>query len=254
MTTDGPGEHGRHRDWLAHEDEDEDDDLGRAFGPDTASVPVRTTPQRVRSWSLLLAGLVVVGIVIIVALGMIVGGVQNGVGGVFPRPQAALDRFAAQARSMEHVSSVQSADPTKTSFASYDVTARVSAATTLDQTEQTRLLDDLSSAAGAASGNGVDVWAVVDLGTADVGVSPSRERTEQRLVVARALAGTAGVQQVRCLWAAHDEGRSDEPADQTVSVETAPSGVDVEAVRTQVTDTVHRVFPDATVEVRAATG
>lgn len=252
MSTDDTGEHGRHRDWFAQEDED--DDLGRAFGPDTASVPVRTTPQRVRSWSLLLVGVVVVGIVIVVALGMIVGGVQSGVGGVFPRPQAALDRFVAQARSMEHVTAVQGAGPTKTSFASYDVTARVSADTTLDQAEQARLLDDLSGAADATGGNGVDVWAVVDLGSADVGVSASRERTQQRLVVARALAGTAGVQQVRCMWAAHDEGRSDEPADQAVSVETAPTGVDVEAVRTQVTDAVHRVFPAATVEVSAAKG
>ena len=76
MSADGSGEHGRHGGWLA--DEDEDDDLGRAFGPDTASVPTRTTPQRVRSWSLLLAGVVVVAIVIVVVLGAITGRVQDG--------------------------------------------------------------------------------------------------------------------------------------------------------------------------------
>ncbi|MCJ1713942.1 hypothetical protein [Curtobacterium sp. VKM Ac-2922] len=252
MSTDRPGGQDDRRDWRTHEDED--DDLGRAFGPDTASVPVRTTPQRVRSWSLLLAGVVVVGIVIVVALSMIVGSVQDGVGGVFPRPQAALDRFVTQARSIEYVTAATGDDPTKTSFASYDVTARVSADATIGPDAKTLLFDQLSAAAGATTGNGVTVWAVVDLGTADVGVSPSRERTEQRLAVARTLASTAGVQQVSCVWAAHDAGRSDDPADQRVTVETAPTGVDVEAVRTQVTDAVHRVFPAATIEVSAAKG
>lgn len=250
MTTDGPGEHGRHRDWLAQEDED--DDLGRAFGPDTASVPVRTTPQRVRSWSLLLVGLVVVAVVIVVALGMIVGGVQNGVGGVFPRPQAAGDRFVTQAQTMDHVTAASADEPTKTSFASYDVTARVSAETTVDPTAQTALVDQLSASAAATSGNGVTIWAVLDLGTADVGVSRSRERTEQRLSVAQAVTGTAGVQQVRCVWVASDTGRADEPADQRVTVVAGPTGVDVEAVRAQVTDAVHRVFPAAEIQVTAA--
>lgn len=251
MSTDGTGEHGRHRDWLAQDDED--DDLGRAFGPDTASVPVRTTPQRVRSWSLLLAGLVVVGIVIVVALGSIVGSVQNGVGGVFPRPQAASDRFVARAAALDGVTQARGADPVKTSFASYDVTATVTASPTLDDTARTTLVEQLTAAADDTSGNGVHVWAVADLGALDVGISSSADRTTQRLTLARELGGIGGVQRVRCLWGDRDAGRSDEPADQSVTVETAPTGVDVAAVQTQVTDAVHRVFPDAAVQVTAAT-
>lgn len=250
MGADGPGEHGRHRGWLA--DEDEDDDLGRAFGPDTASVPTRTTPQRVRSWSLLLAGVVVVAIVIVVVLGTITGRVQDGIGGMFPRPQAALDGFVADARPLEGVTAVREADPSKTSFASYDVTATVTASGSLDADAQTTLVERLSTAAQDASGNGVHVWAVADLGTVEVGVSASTERTQQRLALGRQLAGTAGVEQVRCTWTDRSAGRSDAPADQSVSVELAATGVDVAAVQTQATDAVHRVFPGATVTVTTA--
>lgn len=252
MSTDGPGQHGRHRDWLAQDDED--DDLGRAFGHDTASVPVRSTPQRVRAWSLLLGGVVVVGIVIVIALGTIVGSVQTGVGGVFPRPQAALDRFVADARALDGVTGARGAEPVKTSFASYDVTATVTAAPGLDQASRTALLGELSAATERTSGNGVHVWAVADLGTVRVGVSPSGARTEQRRALAQTLAGIAGVQQVRCTWSERSEGRSDEPAQQAVTVQTAATGVDVPAVQSQVSAAVQGVFPDAAVTVSAATG
>ncbi|OIH93608.1 hypothetical protein [Curtobacterium sp. MCBA15_001] len=250
MSTDGPGEHGRHRGWIA--DEDEDDDLGRAFGPDTASVPTRTTPQRVRSWSLLLAGVVVVAIVIVVVLGTITGRVQDGIGGMFPRPQAALDGFVADARPLEGVTAVREADPTKTSFTSYDVTATVTASESLDAARQTALVEQLSAEAKDASGTGVHVWAVADLGTVDVGVSPSAARTRQRLELGRQLSGIAGVEQVRCVWTERSAGRSDAPADQSVSVETAATGVDVAAVQAQATEAVQRVFPGAAVTVTTA--
>jgi hypothetical protein len=250
MTIDGPGPHGRHRDWPGQGD---DDDLGRVFGPDTASVPVRTTPQRVRSWSLLAAGVVVVGVVIVVALGMIVGSVQTGVGGVFPRPQAALDHFTEDVTTLDGVARTTGTDPTKTSFASYDVTATVTLVPALDDARRTALLDRLSAAAAEASGNGVHVYAIADFGDVQVGVSPSDERTGQRLALAWALRGIGGVQAVRCLWATNGESRSDEPADQAVTVETAPTGVDVAAVQAQVANEVHRVFPDAAVQVTAAT-
>lgn len=250
MGADGPGEHGRHRGWLA--DEDEDDDLGRAFGPDTASVPTRTAPQRVRSWSLLLVGVVVVAVVIVVVLGTITGRVQDGIGGMFPRPQAALDGFVAEARPLDGVTAVRGADPTKTSFASYDVTATVTASASLDAARQTALVEQLSGIVQDAGGNGVHVWAVADLGTVDVGVSSSAARTQQRLDLGRQLSGIAGVEQVRCVWTDRTAGRSDAPADQSVSVETAATGVDVAAVQAQATDAVQRVFPGAAVAVTTA--
>lgn len=247
MTTEGPGPTGRHSDRFG-----DDDDLGRAFGTDTSSVPVRTTPQRVRAWSLLLAGVVVVAAVIIVVLSMIIGSVQTGVGGIFPRPDASLQRFTEDAGALDGVISTDATKPTKTSFASYDVTATVTASTELSPDQRTALIDQLSEAVADASGNGVHVYAIADLGDVDVGISPSKARTDERLRLARAIRQVAGVQQVRCVWAAASEGRADTPAGQSVEVETAPTGVDVLAVQAQVTGAVHRVFPDAAVQVVAA--
>lgn len=247
MTTDGTGPSGRHRNWSA-----QDDDLDRAFGPDTASVPVRTTPQRVRSWSLLLAGVVVVAVVLVVALSTIIGSVQSGVGGIFPRPDATLADFTDRARTIDGVAGTATAEPTKTSFASYDVTATVSATPGLADAARTDLVDRLSAAAADASGNGVHVWAVADFGDVEVGVSPSDRRTEQRLALAWEIRAVPGVQEVHCLWATGGDSRSDEPSGQAVTVETAPTGVDQRAVQTRVADAVHEVFPDATVQVTPA--
>lgn len=247
MTTEGPDPTGRHRDWVG-----DDDDLGRAFGTDTSSVPVRTTPQRVRAWSLLLFGVVVVAGVIIVVLSMIVGSVQTGVGGIFPRPDASLQRFTEDAGALDGVTATDAAKPTKTSFASYDVTATVTASTDLSPNQRTALVADLSDVVANASGNGVHVYAIADLGDVDVGVSASKALTDERLRLAREIRQVTGVQQVSCVWTAAKEGRLDTPAGQSVEVQTAPTGVDVPAVQAQVTDAVHRVFPDAAVQVAAA--
>ncbi len=72
---------------------DSSDDLDRAFGPDTASVTRPSTGQRLRRGTVITLSFVAVGVVIAVVLSTIVGSIQTGVGGVFPRPQAALDRF-----------------------------------------------------------------------------------------------------------------------------------------------------------------
>ncbi|ROS73729.1 hypothetical protein EDF24_2729 [Curtobacterium sp. PhB130] len=248
MTMDGPGTGGRHRDWPPRDD----DDLDRAFGPDTASVPVRTTPQRVRSWSLLLGGVVVVAVVLVVALSMIIGSVQTGVGGIFPRPDATLAKFTSEARTIDGVAGTSTAEPTKTSFASYDVTATVTTTPGLVDTAREDLVDRLSAAAADTSGNGVHVWAVADFGDVEVGISPSDERTEQRLALAWTVRAIPGVQEVHCLWTTAGESRSDEPDAQAVTVETAPTGVDQHTAQTRVAEAVHRVFPDATVEVAPA--
>lgn len=248
MTTDDPGASGRHRDWHVPDD----DDLDRAFGPDTASVPLRTTPQRVRSWTLLVAGVIVVAVVLVVALSMIIGSVQTGVGGIFPRPDATLAAFTSRAQTIPGVAGTSTAEPVKTSFASYDVTATVTAEPGLADSARTDLVGRLSAAAAEASGNGVHVWAIVDFGDVEVGVSPSDRRTEQRLALAWEIRAIPGVEEVHCLWAAEGEGRSDEPAAQTVTVETAATGIDQRTAQTQVTEAVHKVFPDAAVQVAAA--
>ncbi|MEK6310546.1 MAG: hypothetical protein V4755_07540, partial [Curtobacterium sp.] len=53
-----------------------EDDLDRAFGPDTASVQTRTTPQRVRRGALVAGGVVLAAGVLVAVLATIVGSVQ----------------------------------------------------------------------------------------------------------------------------------------------------------------------------------
>jgi hypothetical protein len=242
MTVDGP-EGGRAQPgWLQASDPD---DLDRAFGPDTASVPVRTGRQRVRRSALVGVGVIIAAGVLAVALVTIIGSVQNGVGGVFPRPEAALDRFDTAARSVDGVSDVRDEDPVKTAFASYDVESTVSVSPTLSDEERTAVVGDLRAAAKEASGNGVRVFAVADLGALEIGISTDAKTTEQRLTLARRLDAIGGVSGVRCSWG--DGGPSDEPADQAITVETIGRGAALDAVVAKATQEVQAVFPGATV-------
>ncbi|MBA8990387.1 hypothetical protein FHW23_001633 [Curtobacterium pusillum] len=242
MTIDGPGQGGARPGWPQPV---EADDLDRAFGPGTASVPVRNPRQRVRRSALVVVGVILVAGVLAVVLVTIIGSVQNGVGGVFPRPEAALNRFGDSAKSLSGVERVTDSKPTKTSFASYDVESRVEVSPTLSDDERTAVVDALSSAADDTSGNGVRVFAVADLGALEVGVSADTKVTEQRLALARQLDAIGGVSGVRCSWS--DAGPSDEPAAQAVTVETRGTGAVLGAIVGKATQEARAVFPGATV-------
>ncbi|WIB75975.1 hypothetical protein DEJ28_09740 [Curtobacterium sp. MCPF17_002] len=243
MTVDEPGSGGARQGWTQST---EADDLDRAFGPDTASVTARTTRQRVGRSAVIGVGVIVTVGVIAVVLVTIIGSVQNGVGGVFPRPQAAAERFSSVAGAVEGVQRVRDGEPTKTSFASYDVESTVAVSPTLSEAERTAVVDALSDAADDASGNGVRVFAVADLGALEVGVSGDGEATGKRLALARQLDAIGGVSGVRCSWS--DDAPSDDPAAQTITVETRGTGNALGAIVAKATQEAHAVFPGATVE------
>lgn len=224
-----------------------DDDLDQVFGPETASVPSRT---RARTWVVISVGVLAVAAVIVVALGSIVGSVQNGIGGVFPRPDAALDRFDARVGDLPGVVEVRHHEPRKTAFASYDATATVRADPALDRAARADLVEAVSRAAEDAGGNGVRIVAIADLGVLHVGVTGDRAVTERRLVLADTLDRIGGVTAVRCSWARGTEA-SDDDADQSVVVETPGRGKALPPIVARVTEETQRVFPGADVEVRA---
>jgi hypothetical protein len=242
MTVDGSGGGGAR---PGRPQSPETDDLDRAFGPDTASVPVRTPRQRVGRSALVGLGVVVAVGVIAVVLVTIVGSVQNGVGGVFPQPGAALDRFGGAARALDGVEGVRDQEPEKTSFASYDVESTVAVTPTLSDEERTAVVEGLRTATEDASGNGVRVFAVADLGALEVGISTDAKVTRERLELARQLDAIGGVSAVRCSWG--DDGPSDDPADQTITVETIGRGAALGAVVAKATAEAHAVVPGATV-------
>ncbi|WP_222124735.1 hypothetical protein, partial [Staphylococcus hominis] len=75
--------------------------------------------------------------------------------GVFPRPDASAEQFTSAASALPGVTRAVAGEPTKTSFASYDVTATVTAAADLPPDQRRTLVDGLSDSAAHASGNGV---------------------------------------------------------------------------------------------------
>jgi hypothetical protein len=231
--------------------QDPDDDLGRAFGPDTASVGVRTRSQRVRVWTLVTVGVLVVAAVIAAALWVLVGNVQTGIGGIFPKPGAALSTFESEADAISGIGSTTDLATTKTSFASYDVTALVSTGKMPSAAEQGRILDDLSGATADASGNGIHVYAIVRFGDMEIGVSPSESRTLDRLRLARVLERIDGVGTVTCDWSGDGEGGAirDVDAGQRVTVETTATGPTLTAVQQAVAARTAAAFPDAEVVV-----
>lgn len=244
MTFDGPaGGGGARPGWS--QPPDPDDDLDRAFGPGTESVAKGTPRQRVRRSALVGLFVIVVAAVLAVVLLTIIGSVQNGVGGVFPRPAAALDRFGTSAKELSAVEKVTGADPIKNSFASYDVESAVQVSPDLSEAEQTAVVRGLVSAADDTSGNGVQVFAVAEMGELEVGVSSDATITEKRLALARQLAAIGGVSVVRCSWG--DDGPSDDPADQRITVTTHGTGKALGAIMAKATQEAHAVFPGATV-------
>ncbi len=222
-----------------------DDDLDRAFGPDTAAVRAVTGAQRLRRGSLVLLGFVVAGVVIAVVLSTIVGSVQNGVGGVFPQPQAALDRFRADASAVPGVQAVQDPTTDKQAFAAYDVAAVVVVDTALSPGQQVDVVTRLSAAAADAGGNGVRVTAIARIGALDVGVSADATVSRQRFEVARSVADIGGVMAVRC--SSGPERTADDAALQRVVVVTGGTGAALDAVVATASERTHAVFPGATV-------
>lgn len=234
MSTERPG-------WPA----EPDDDLDRAFGPDTASVPTRTTPQRVRRSALVAAGVVLAAGVLAVALMTIIGSVQDGVGGVFPQPEAAQSRFETAARAVDGVVSVEGIRTTKTGFASYDVVSVATADEGLDEAAQDGLVAALSQAAATTGGNGVRVFAVVAIDTMRVGVSADADVSGRRLDLARRVDAIGGVRAVRCAWV--PETPSDDAKVQLVTVQTTGRGAALGAVVAKARQETQSVFPGAEV-------
>ena len=234
MSTERPG-------WPA----EPDDDLDRAFGPDTASVPTRTTPQRVRRGALVAGGVVLAAGVLAAALVSIIGSVQNGVGGVFPQPAAALTRFETAAGAVDGVVKVNGIRTTKTGFASYDVISVATAEDGLDETAQAALVSALSEAAARTDGNGVRVFAVVAIDTMRVGISADAEVSARRLDLARQVDAIGGVRAVRCAWVASTP--SDDAKVQQVTVQTTGRGAALGAVLGKAREATQAVFPGAAV-------
>jgi len=244
MSLDGIGGGSPDRPGAERQQWSDTDDLDRVFGPDTASVTTRTPRQRARRGALVGVFVVAVVGVLAVLLTTIVGSVQNGVGGVFPQPQAALDRFTAQASDIDGVQDVRGDDPRKTSFASYDVVAVVTADPRLTDEQRTAVVDGLRAAADDASGNGVRVFAVADLGAQQVGVSADSRVTGRRLELARRVDAIGGVQSVRCAWG---DAPSDEAGDQRVVLRSTGRGGALRAVLVRADQAAQDVFPGSAV-------
>lgn len=244
MVTDGTDPGG----WQATDRQD--DDLDRAFGPETANVQTRTMGQRARTWLLIGGGTVVVAGVIALVLGTIIGSVQTGVGGAFPRPDLALDRLDDRLADVPGVTEVLHHPAEKTGFASYDAIATITVDPSLDAAARTDLVETLSRATDSAGGNGVRVVAIADLGALEVGVSDSLTVTAKRLVLADTLDRIGGVTAVRCSW---ERGGtpSDRAADQAIVVRTPGRGAAVPPIVARVTEETQKVFPGASVEVIA---
>lgn len=242
---------GRHADGPRGRDPWDDDDLDAAFGPDTASMRARSRPERVRAGTAVVLGAVAVAVVLVVVLAVILSGVQRGVGGVFPQPDADRARFVAAASVVPGVDAVERARSEKTSFAGYDVTALVRADPQLGAEDRRALVSAVSSAAADASGSGVRIWADVDFGEQQVGVSDSEETSQRRLRMAGRLDAIGGVVGVSCTFASRPDGRSDEAAAQAVTVRSAGQGVGFAAVAAAAEQVGDEVFPG--VQVRTVT-
>jgi hypothetical protein len=221
---------GRHTDGDGRREPWDDDDLDVAFGPDTASTRTLTRPERLRAGTAVVVGVIGVAVVLVVVLGVILSGVQRGVGGAFPQPDADRQRFVAAASVLPGVTGIDRARAEKTSFAGYDVTAVVHAERDLTADERRALVTALSNAADDSSGSGVRIWAELDLGVLKVGVSDSADISQRRLRMADQLAGIGGVIAVRCTFLDATDGRSDDAAAQQVIVRTPGQGVGLAAV------------------------
>jgi hypothetical protein len=232
----------------------DDEDQLRPFGLHWDGSTQRTPGQRTRQ-VLLIAGIVVVaGGLIAGTLGFVVTRVQSGIGGIFPQPSATLTRFEHTAESMPDVATATDLSERQTEiFAGYDVVALVRAEDGLTDVRQKALVDALSDAAEADSGNGVAVYAQAQFGDLRVAVSPDRVLSERRLALAQQLAAMGGVVSVRCGWTV-GSGRpiADTAARQAVEVDSSAPAAAVPALEAAVTAAAHAALPGARVTVTPA--
>jgi len=222
-----------------------DDDLARAFGPDTASVRTATPRQRIRRGTVIGIGVLLTAAVLAAALWTIIGRVQDGVGGVFPRPEAALARFSTAAAAIDGVQQVRDGTTEKRAFAAYDVTATVVLDDDTAPIDQTAVVRAVSAAADDAGGNGVRVGAVVVAGNLSIGVTADTVLSTQRLDVARTVAAIGGVAAVRCSVGA--ERTAEDPTLQRIEVVTGGTGAALDTIVATASERAHGVFPGATV-------
>ena len=248
MTIQGPGT-GPERAARAGRATDTDD-LDRAFGPDTASVALPSTRQRVRRGSVIGVSAVVVGVVLALVLATIIGSIQTGVGGVFPQPQAALDRLRTHVTDVPGVQGVQDRRSERRSFAGYDVTAVVIGSPDLTPDQQSAVVRAVSAAVDDVDGSGVRGGVEVRFGMLRVGVTRDPALSEQRLTLVRSLDTIGGVSGARSSWSV--DGPSDEPDAERVEVVTTGRGRGLAAVMGVATERAHAVFPQAVVVSRTA--
>ncbi|KQO64810.1 hypothetical protein [Curtobacterium sp. Leaf261] len=233
---------------------DEDEALDREFGLDPHVVAPRTARQVWRNVLLTFGIVVVAAIVVVTTLSLTLQSVQNGIGGLFPQPGAALQRFEDRATALPGVDTAEDLDQRQTEiFTGYDVIALVRADTGMADQDQAALVRSLSAAAGTESGQGVQVLAEAQFGDLRVGVSRDDALSTQRLAVGQQLAAMGGVDAVTVSWQVPEKGSiEDTAAHQRVEVTTTAGDEQLATVTNDVTNAVHAALPDAAVEVTRA--
>lgn len=239
----------------AADDMDADEALDREFGLDPHLVAPRTRRQVVRNVVLTASITIVAAVVVAGTLFVTIQSVQNGIGGLFPQPGAALTRFEHHAEAMPGVESTRDLDQRQTQiFSGYDVTALVTADATLSDEDQAALVSALSDTVERDSGNGVQVLARVRFADLTVGISADAELSRQRLTAGQQVAAMGGIDAVSLGWSSPGKAAVDDSAKHQVARVTTTVGDDqLAAVTAGVTSAVHATLPDAQVVVVRAT-
>ncbi|MFZ7088730.1 hypothetical protein [Curtobacterium sp. RRHDQ10] len=235
---------------------DADEALDREFGLDPHLVAPRTGRQLVRNVVVTSSITLVAAAVVTGTLFVTIQSVQNGIGGLFPQPGAALVRFEEHAARMSGVTSTADLGQRQTQgFSGYDVEALVTADPALSDEDQATLVTALSDAAQQDSGNGVQVLARVRFADITVGVSADTALSRRRLVAGQQVAAMGTVDAVSVAWQTTESGAvADSAAHQIARVRTNVGDDQLATVTAEVTDTVHATLPDAEVVVTRTTG
>jgi hypothetical protein len=237
--------------WPSDDATTTDDDLDRAFGSGDG---VARPSHRVRRAVLMLVGVLCAVALIAAALLYIVSGVQSGIGGVFPKPEQARQSFTAQSESLPGVTAVRDGAVTRTGFASYDVTTSVLVDQGVTGSARQDLVAALASQAADVSRSGVHLYAMVEFGDGiELGLSPDPAIDADRLELATAIRGVAGVTGVRSAWAPSSGSIDDQRDSQHVTI-TVANAADVAGVTATARPVVERAFPGAHLEVAVPKG
>jgi hypothetical protein len=197
---------------------------------------------------------VVAGLVVVTTLSLTLQSVQNGIGGLFPQPGAALARFEQRAIAMNGVDGARDLDQRQTEiFTGYDVIALVTADAALSDADQAALVRSLSAAAEDESGQGVQVLAQARFGDLRIGVSADDALSTKRLAIGQQIAAMGGVDAVTVSWMTPAKGSIEDTAGrQRVRVTTTVGDDQLPTVTNDITSAVHVAFPDAGVVVTRA--